>query len=130
MLQKRILRKRNEKLQRISKEKGEAEFEFYVASAILSDVDNLPPSDILSDGIREEFKNISAEVLVLPQPNSWDPDPPKSREDYVMIGSAVGALAEDAMPWEDRGVVRLMFKADLIQAEVASTSCCYDPEVF
>ena len=47
-----------------------------------------------------------------------------------MIGSVVGALAEDTMPWEDRGVARLMFKADLIQAEVASTSCCYDPEVF
>ena len=51
MLRKRILRKRNEKLQRISKEKGEAEFEFNVASAILSGADNLPPSDTLSDGI-------------------------------------------------------------------------------
>ena len=48
MLRKRLLRKRNEKLQRISKEKGEAEFEFNVASAMLSDADNLPPSDILS----------------------------------------------------------------------------------
>ena len=47
-----------------------------------------------------------------------------------MIGSAVGALVEDAMPWEDRGVAQLMFKADPIRAEVASTSCCYDLEVF
>ena len=114
MLQKRLLRKRNEKLQRISKEKGEAEFEFNVASAMLSNADNLPPSDIISDGIGEEFGNISAEVPVLPKPNSWDPDPPRSREDYVMIGSAVGALAEDIMSWEDRGVACLVFKADPI----------------
>ena len=66
VLQKRILRKRNEKLQRVAKEKGEAEFEFNGASAILSDVDNLPPSDILSDGIGGEFGNISAGVPVLP----------------------------------------------------------------
>ena len=58
ILQKRILRKRNEKLQRISKEKGEAEFEFNVASAMLTDADNVPPSDSLYNGIGEEFGNM------------------------------------------------------------------------
>ena len=68
---------------------------------------------------------------MLPQPNSWDPQPPETREDYVMIGTAVGPLAEDAMPWEDSGTTHLVFKADPIRAEVAlSTSCCYDPEVY
>ena len=85
MLQKRILRKSNEKLQRISKEKREAEFEFNVASAMLTDADNLLPSDSLCDGIREEFGDISAEVPVLPQPNSWDPTLPETREDYAMM---------------------------------------------
>ena len=33
------------------------------------------------------------------------------------------------MPWEDRGVACLMSKTDSIRAEVAFTSCCYDPRV-
>ena len=57
---------------------------------MLTDADNLPPSDSLSGGIEEEFGNISSEVPVLPQPTRSDPDPPRSREDYVMIASAVG----------------------------------------
>ena len=97
---------------------------------MLTDADNLPPSDSLCDGIGEEFGNISAEVPVLHQPTSWDPELPKSREDYVMIDSAVGALAEDTLPWEDRRVANLVSKADPIRAEVAFTSCCYDSEVF
>ena len=47
-----------------------------------------------------------------------------------MIALAVCALAEDAMLLEDRGVSPLIFKTDPIQAEVAFTNCCYDPEVF
>jgi hypothetical protein len=112
MLQKRVLQKRNEKLQQISKEKEEAEFEFDVASVMLTDADHLLPSDSLCDGIGEVFGNISVEVPVFPQSTSWDPKLHETREDYVMIGSTVSALAEDTMPWEDRGVARLIFKAD------------------
>ena len=98
MLREIILRKRNEKLQRTSKEKGEAEFEFDVASAMLFDADTVFPSDSLGDGIREEFGNVSAKVPVLPQPSSWNPNLTETRKHYVMIGSAVGALDEDSMP--------------------------------
>ena len=119
VLQKRILQKRDARRQQISKEKGEAEFGFDVASAVLTDADNLPLPDSLSDGIGEEFGNISAEIPVLPQPTSWGTMLPETREDYVMVGLAVGALAEYAMPWEGRGVDCLMFKADPIRAEVS-----------
>ena len=81
---------------------------------MLTDAYNLPPSDNLCGDIGEKFGNITAEVPVLPQPTSWDSDPNKSREDYVMIGSAVVALAEDAMPCEDRRVACLVFKDDPI----------------
>ena len=75
MLRQRILQKRNKKLQQISKEKREVEFEFSIASAILTDADNLSPYDSMCDGIGEEFGNSSAEDPVLPQPTSWDATP-------------------------------------------------------
>ena len=67
MPQKRLLRKKTEKFQQISKEKGKAEFGFDVASAMFIDADNLPSSENLCDGIGEEFLHISAEVTVLPR---------------------------------------------------------------
>ena len=81
---------------------------------MLPGADNLPPSGSLCDGTGKEFGHISAEVTVLHQPNSWDPAPPETREEYVMIGLAMGALAEDTMPWADRIVTYHMFKADKI----------------
>ena len=42
----------------------------------------------------------------------------------------MAALVEDEKPWEDRGILALMFKSDPIRAEVTSTSCCYAHEIF
>ena len=57
------------KLQRISQEKGEAEFELNIVSAMVIDTENLP-SDSICDAIGEKFGNIPAEIPVLPWPAS------------------------------------------------------------
>ena len=67
----------------ISKEKGKTEFEFDVASAILNDADNLPPTEHLCGDIGEEFGSIVAEVPVLPRSTSWDPKPPEQTKKGV-----------------------------------------------
>ena len=83
-----------------------------------------------TDYTEHDFDPVPVLPPPIPQPEGWGPLSDVSHEDYVMIGSAVATLAEEEMPWEDRGLSALLFKPDPIRAEVASTSCCYDPEVF
>ena len=63
--------------------------------------------------LEKSLEIILAVIPVLPQPTSWSSKHPVTREDHVMIGLAVGTLDGDAMPWEDRGVLRLVCKSDL-----------------
>ena len=56
------------------------------------------PSDNVVDNIGGEYRNISAEIPMLPHLVNWDCESPVTREDYAMISSVTGSLAEDMMP--------------------------------
>ena len=50
--------------------------------------------------------------------------------DFIMVGSVIESLADNQVPWQATMNKRPAFKSDPIRAEVASTSCCYNPLVF
>ena len=132
MIANRNKRKRNEKMEKLSKAKENAEVELAMATAMLENAQGTSTRDGGAQPVKPDIPHPVSwfDQSSLTETSSWTSPAETCDIDEAMVDSVVAALAEDQPSWTDVGDERLKFKSDPIRAEVAAASPCYDPIIF